>query len=265
MNNLKILFDADMILFRACASCEKEICWGDDLWTLHTEASEVKNKVDEMVVSYCDAVVRKLKYEGAYSIVMCLSDSDNFRKGILSSYKLNRQGKRKPLAYSAVSDWMKDNYTCVFESGLEADDCLGIIATKYEGECVIVSGDKDFRSIPGRFYNFLADEYKEISREEADYFHLFQTLVGDTADNYKGCPGVGAVKAKKLLDEDCSWATVVKAFEKAGLSEEEAIVQARVARILRVEDYDEENNRVRLWTPISYSLKKYTEKLESIL
>ena len=84
--------------------------------------------------------------------------------------------------------------------------------------------------------------------EEADRWHLAQTLIGDPTDNYKGCPKIGAVGAKKILDKDCSWAAVVAAYEKAGLSEEDALAQARVARILRFEDVDEDMNPI-LWTP----------------
>ncbi|MCV6621022.1 MAG: hypothetical protein OIF51_04640 [Cellvibrionaceae bacterium] len=39
------------------------------------------------------------------------------------------------------------------------------------------------------------------------------------------------------------------AFSSVGLTETEAIQQARVARVLRSEDYDLETKTVRLWTP----------------
>ena len=181
------------------------------------------------------------------SISFC--NTENFRKKILPTYKLNRVGKRKPVCYYGVKQWVEDRFTCYQRPGLEADDCIGILATHKEPNAVIVSGDKDFRTIPGRFYDFLRDEYYEISEEEANYWHLFQTLIGDTADNYKGCPGVGAVSAKKLLDENPSWETVVNAFEKKGLTEEDALIQARVARILRASDYDFKNKRPILWSP----------------
>ena len=90
----------------------------------------------------------------------------------------------------------------------------------------------------------------EISKEEADYNHLYQTLIGDTADNYKGCPGIGSVGAHKILDESPTWEAVVAAFEKKGLDEEEALLQARVARILRAEDYDFKKKVPKMWTPV---------------
>ena len=246
---LKILFDADMLAFRACSSCEREIEWDNNLWTLHSDFNEVKNKLDEMVATYGDTAMRRMGYEGAYQYILCFSGHNCFRRNILPSYKANRRDKRKPLTYHAVIEWLKKHYECIEAEGLEADDCLGILSTLYKEDALIISGDKDFQTIPGRFYNFLKDELKTITKEEADYWHLYQTLVGDTADNYKGCPKVGAVTAKRLLDKFPTWQTVVQAFEKAGLSEQEALVQARVARILREEDYDIKTKTIKLWTP----------------
>jgi DNA polymerase-1 len=42
---------------------------------------------------------------------------------------------------------------------------------------------------------------------------------------------------------------VVAAYEKAGLTEEDAIVQARVARILRYEEFNQKKEEVLLWNP----------------
>jgi len=43
------------------------------------------------------------------------------------------------------------------------------------------------------------------------------------------------------------WPVVVAAFEKQGLTEDDALVQARLARILRPNDYDGES--ITLWQP----------------
>ena len=42
---------------------------------------------------------------------------------------------------------------------------------------------------------------------------------------------------------------MVAAYEKAGMTEEEALVQARVARILRNAEYTRKTGEVILWTP----------------
>ena len=42
---------------------------------------------------------------------------------------------------------------------------------------------------------------------------------------------------------------MLTAFHKAGLTEEDALVQARVARILRADDYNFKNGEITLWEP----------------
>lgn len=247
-DKLRLLFDADMIVYRTCSAAETPINWYGDLWTLHVDLAEVKEGIDNYVVTITDKILHHLKYEGAYEIAMCFSSPPYFRSKVFPPYKLNRVGVRKPLGYSAAIQWVKENYTVLSFPTLEADDILGIYGTMPHSNTVIISGDKDMGSIPCRFYNFIQDTFTETTVEEADRWHLAQTLIGDPTDNYKGCPKIGAVGAKKILDKDCSWDAVVAAYEKAGLSEEDALAQARVARILRFEDVDEDMNPI-LWTP----------------
>ena len=77
---------------------------------------------------------------------------------------------------------------------------------------------------------------------------MYQTLVGDSTDNYKGCPAVGAKTADKLLQENgATWQTVVDAFADKGLGEEIAIENARLARILRDGEYNFKTKKVKLW------------------
>ena len=134
---------------------------------------------------------------------------------------------------------------------LEADDTLGILATN--GECsrnIIVSVDKDMLTIPCEYYNMDKEVTETVDTKLADYMHLYQTLVGDSTDNYKGCPGVGPKKAADILKIP-SWSRVVTAFEKAGLTSDDALVQARVARILRANEYNFDTGEVILWEPLN--------------
>jgi len=45
------------------------------------------------------------------------------------------------------------------------------------------------------------------------------------------------------------WSAVVDAYESKGLTEEDAVMQARMARILRAEDWDFGKKAPRLWCP----------------
>jgi DNA polymerase-1 len=105
-------------------------------------------------------------------------------------------------------------------------------------------------TIPCEYFNMDSEELMVIDEELADFYFYQQTLTGDAVDNYKGCPGIGKKRATDLLKEEgVKWNTVKKAFAKAGMDEFEALTQARVARILRVQDYDFRKEEIRLWTP----------------
>lgn len=248
---LYILIDADMLCYVSCSSVERPINWGDGLWTLHADANEAEAQIDDRVLHIVTMICDKLNYEGEYKIIMCLSDPDvNFRKKILATYKANRIGKRKPVCYAEVRQWIIDQYDSKTIPTLEADDVIGILATKHKGHEVHCSGDKDFKSIPGVFFDFVKSDFYNISEAEANKWFFTQTLIGDVADNYSGCPGVGPKTAEKIFDkEGVSWGTVRKQFLKQGLTEEDALRQARVARILRDTDYV--NGKIRLWSPNS--------------
>ena len=244
---MKILIDADMVIFQACSIVEQVIEWEPDFFTLHADAAEAKRIVDDRVQSLVEKVLNHYQYTGSYEIIMCISAYPNFRYDVLSTYKSNRKGKRKPICYNAVCSWVKEEYKTCCKDGLEADDCLGILATKHKNS-IIVSGDKDMKQIPGRFFDFSRDVFYDHTAQEADFWFFYQCLVGDATDGYSGCPGIGDKTAQKLLEEEgVNWRTVVRAYEKKKLSEDVALQQARVARILRNVDYDFKAKKVKLW------------------
>ena len=70
-------------------------------------------------------------------------------------------------------------------------------------------------------------------------------------DGYKGVPGIGAKGAEKLLAEaqGKEWEVIRGAYEKAGLTEEDALRNARLARILRPNEYNFTIKEPILWNP----------------
>ena len=237
---LKLLIDADMFAFIACSSATHEAEWESGISSYFADFEEVKAHFISRLNNAIETALSHHHYTGDYDILLCLSDpDDNFRRRVLPTYKAHRKGQ-KPLCYWKLCDWMKKEGDVYLRPSLEADDCIGILATMKQnrGNCIIISGDKDMNTLPGAHYDFLRDEYTVLSEEEADRNFLMQTLTGDPTDGYSGCPKVGAVSAARILDEDCSWAAIVHAFEKQHLTAEDALTQARVARILRAEDYD---------------------------
>ena len=239
----RAFIDADMPLYSVAFSVEEAVDWGDDLWTLHADLGQARDLFDLWV----DTVKTDLKVK---EVVLCLSDKQNWRKDLYPEYKANRSRNRKPVVFRPLRDWIITRYKAKVVPDLEADDLLGINANKSTN--ILVSGDKDLRTVPGLHYNpDRADKgVVRIIEDEGRYNHMMQTLTGDAVDNFKGCPGVGPKAAQKVLADlspDEYWPAVVARYEKAGLTEEDALLQARLAFILTKPYY--KRKEVILWTP----------------
>ena len=236
---MNLIVDADIVAYKAAAAAETPVNWGDGLWTLHAWEHEVTDAID--------AFMEKLiEQSDADSVNAVVSHSKNFRKKVDPTYKSNRADVRKPMLLSFAKDYMMETYNGIVHANLEADDVLGIMATQ-DWNNVIWSDDKDLKTIPAR--HLVDGEIYEISEDEADYWFFYQTLVGDRTDGYGGCPKVGPKTAEKILAKDCSWYSVLAEFNKAGLGQEYALTQARLARILRAGEYDFDTGEVSLWLP----------------
>ena len=239
---MKLLIDADFIVYKSCAAAETEIDFGEDLIVV---TSQFK---DALKATQGEINKIKTKLGNFADVILFFSDTVNFRKKIMPEYKGHRN-RKKPCGYKRVINALKLEYEVIIMPELEADDAMGIYATANPGN-IIVSPDKDMRQIPGQLYNM--DETFTITDEGGAAWHLIQCLSGDQTDGYGGVPGIGVKRAEALFKkEGYSWRTVVRAFKDKGLTEEDALINARLARILTTEDYDHEQNVPRLWTPTS--------------
>ena len=239
---MKLLIDADFIVYKACAAAETEVDFGDDVILVTSNFDDAYGATERELTKIRNNF-------GEFSdIILFFSDSKNFRKQIENSYKGHRN-RKKPCGYKRVINALKKKYKVIIKPTLEADDAMGIYATKFPGNC-IVSPDKDMRQIPGKLYNF--DEVFTVSKEDGAKWHLIQALAGDQTDGYGGVPGIGVKRATSLFEEQgYSWKTVLKAFDAKNLTEEEALVNARLARILTADDYDFQKKEPILWSPTS--------------
>lgn len=240
---MSLLIDADYIVYKCCAATESEIDWGDDVITVTSRFSEAYEYVERELFNIANDL-------GHFdNSILFFSDSTNFRKSLHPDYKGHRN-RKKPCGYKRVINKLKEDYNVVVMPTLEADDALGIYATKEKGH-IICSPDKDMRQIPGDLYD-LSEGVVTITPEEGRRWHLIQTMAGDQTDGYAGIPGIGVKRAAALLDEHGdTWKTVVDAFADKDLDESVALLNARLAKILQVEDYDFTNQTVRPWTPSS--------------
>lgn len=242
---MELLVDADILCYQL--ACVHEIAY---VWD-HVNTSKVINRYQAQLG--IDTFIRSLLRSTEVSeATFCFTSAPNYRYEVLPTYKHHRKHKEKPILLGELREYIARKYRTKTKPRLEADDVMGILATISPGKYIIASIDKDLLQIPGLHYNWKTEDLKEISPEEADFFFYRQVLMGDPSDGYKGCPGIGQKKSLSILEDvepDDYWDVIVKTYESKGLTEEDALVQARVARILRKTEWDFENNVHKLWEP----------------
>ena len=241
-----LVVDGSLFVYRIATALEEPTRWEDDIWTLHADAKLGKKVIDTTLGNY----KTKLNCD---KIIIAEDHKDNFRHSIYPEYKSHRKKVRKPIIVKPLKEYLKENYESVSLPGLEGDDVCGILATKpgNKDKIVVLSGDKDMRTIPG-IHHFIHDDSTEVVDEKtANYNFMYQTLVGDLTDGFGGCPTIGGVKASRVLankkDLPEMWEAVVAEYEKQKLDKKYALTQARLARILRASDWDSKKEKPILW------------------
>lgn len=248
-----LLVDADIVAYKAAAVTEG--CWYFNGRDEPPCVSPQPDLATEIARRYVEDAAKAC---AADHVIVCLTDAENFRYGVFPAYKSNRIGLRRPETLKTVKAWLAEQYQTYQRPGLEADDCMGILSTHkalVPGKKIIVSEDKDMQSIPGWLFNPAKDKKpRRITRIMADRYFAQQTITGDPTDGYPGCPGVGPRSRFVLSLPSCRsmaacWAVVLDAYASKGLTEAEALVQARCARILRSSEWDFKAHKPILWNP----------------
>lgn len=138
-----------------------------------------------------------------------------FRHELYKDYKANRppmpEDLRPQIPY--IKEFVAaSNILTLEESGVEADDIIASVATKFSSKghrVVIVSGDKDLlQLVSDKTVMWDPMKEKEMTREsieekyaiDPDRLLDFFALIGDSADNVPGIPGVGPKTAEKLIN-----------------------------------------------------------------
>lgn len=256
-----VIIDGDVVVYKVAEGCADsyEIDTDeDDEFIYRNIGWASKQQAKDYVERFIDKICKDCK---ADSVAVCLSDmKSNFRKEINPNYKANRKAI-KPILYGFIRNYItnESGYKLYEKPSLEADDVIGILATTdkiIKGDKVVWSLDKDFKTIPCKFHRAGVngkDKSVLITPKEADWWFMYQTLIGDRVDGYEGCKGVGDKTARKLLGVvgekslEEMWEIVKKSYEKCGMTEEDALLNARMARILRFKDYDFKKKEAILW------------------
>lgn len=218
----KTLIDGDIVAYRIAFSCKD----APETYKFHTEA------LINFILDECSF------YNGTGDYEIYLTGKGNFRHEIAKSheYKGNRKKAEKPVLLPDIREYLINRYRTTVSEGQEADDLIGIEATRVGPNVVIASGDKDMLQLPATHFNFNKNIFKFVDEVKGIRFFYTQILTGDAADNIKGLHRVGPVKAEKILKgiscEDDLWKAVLNAY---GNDRERAIENARLLWLRRYE------------------------------
>ena len=155
------------------------------------------------------------KFEPQHIIVSFDRKAPTFRHEMSEQYKANRPPMPDELILQVepVKQFFTDiGLPDISQDGLEADDILATLATRFKEkyEIIIVTGDKDYSQLVQEgitLYDPMKD--KMIGREQVmekygitpEQFVDYLAIVGDSSDNIPGVKGLGPKGAETLLKE----------------------------------------------------------------
>lgn len=240
------LIDADSLIYKSGFTFEDKTTWNEIEMELGTSTVPETTITSDLLLAKnaIDTIIDNIKFKtGCSEVELWISGSDNFRYGVMPSYKHNRTTTRKPLEYDNLYKYLVSKYNANIATGYEADDVVVYLKTTYPLKYVLCAIDKDvLYQTEGNHYNYNKDEFVSVSVEEAIRFFWFQVLIGDTTDGYSGVKGIGKVKANKILDEieeeslrlysgiiNIYRDRIIKEYEEAGMTYDDFITTCRVA------------------------------------
>ena len=172
------------------------------------------------VMGFCNTLNEVLTKEKPTHIGVAFDHGKTFRHDAFPEYKAQREETPEDIKHSIplikqVLEAMRIPILQV--DGFEADDIIGTVATRFGADGIdtfMLTPDKDYgqligpnvfmyRPRHGGGYEILGE--KEVGEKygiptPAQVIDLL-ALMGDSADNFPGCPGVGEKTAAKLINQ----------------------------------------------------------------
>lgn len=226
---MKLLIDADLILYRGGFAAEKtkytltspgvktqefmskralmEVVQGLELTDYYISKERIVEPVENAlsntrnIIHEIFATVPKFNADRD-TFQLYLSGSTNFRKKIDPEYKAQRDKTFKPHWTNEIQNYLMRYWDAQLTDGHEADDALSIAwSSKGWNEAMyLVSSDKDFNQLPYLTkFNFVSHEITRTLDYNAICHFLGQMAQGDSADNVKGIYGLGPKKWERCV------------------------------------------------------------------
>jgi DNA polymerase-1 len=251
----RIIIDADGLIYKFASAMELELpSEEEDESGVPMYISLVVRPFEVLEAFWMEIETITEEWQADEALITITDSARNFRLAIDPTYKGNRKHTRKPLAVKTIRAHLAKSGDVYFKPGLEADDTCGILMglKRYRrDEMILWSPDKDLDGIPG--VHARIDDPGAVyfvTRAEADYWHLVQTVAGDQVDGYPGISGIGIKSAGDYFNKHgATWCSCVELASMAGMPYADLLVQARLAKMLEPDLYDFKTNTPILWNP----------------
>lgn len=216
--DIPVLIDGDAIVYSVGFTIKPEKAKDTPLSHVYL----LVHKMIEPIISICQSE--------NISVYITSDDKSNYRFKVAKTegpggmgYKAQRAQKERPYHYNIIREHLVKEYNAEIVSGMEADDKLGIEATKAKDKGqspIIATFDKDLHMVPVDIYDLRkkvlmrytgdhlilkaiegkngAVQRKKLIGRGLDWFYA-QMLLGDRIDNIPGCRGYGEVKTYNIL------------------------------------------------------------------
>jgi hypothetical protein len=174
--------DGDILAYRTAAVCEDHFA----------------GACDEIIDSTLKQIATNT---GVSTMRIYLSGKDNFRYSIAKTkpYKGNRATMVRPVYLEHCKNYLLNDYKAIMVHEAEADD--GIASDMVNHGAAHCGIDKDMLQIPGLHYNYVKEEWTQVTPEDAELTLYRQVCMGDTSDNIPGLPRIGEAKAKAAITD----------------------------------------------------------------
>jgi DNA polymerase-1 len=174
------------------------------------------------IMGFMNSLMDVIKREKPDHLAVAFDNGgSDLRNDIFPEYKAHRDATPEAIkiAVPYIQELLRAMHIPIIEvKGYEADDLIGTIAKQAEKQnyqVFMVTPDKDFAQLvsenifmykPARMGNGIEiwgipEVLEKFEIERPEQVIDFLGMMGDTADNIPGLPGVGEVTAKKLLKE----------------------------------------------------------------
>ena len=172
------------------------------------------------VMGFCNTLNEVLTKEKPTHIGVAFDHGKTFRHDAFPQYKAQREETPEDIKLSVpiIKQVLEAMHIPILQvDGFEADDVIGTVATRFGSdgtETFMLTPDKDYGQLIGpnvfMYRPRHGGGYETLGEKEVEAKYGIPTpaqvvdllaLMGDSADNFPGCPGVGEKTAAKLINQ----------------------------------------------------------------